>query len=156
MSSVLRTIRTTAIVCLSSTLLMACGAGGGGELPGTVEAVNDTVIGTADGNGTGEQTSIASPETETASTITKSLKLTWPAPSKRANGNDMDLSEVAGYDIQYRKVGEAIFTSTIINSPYKMQIILTDLDVGDYEIKMASFDTDKRYGQFSDPATVTL
>lgn len=92
----------------------------------------------------------------TSSTVTKSLKLTWQPPTSRQNGSHMEIDEIGGYEILYRKKGETLFSSVIVNDPYQTEYTLTDLTSNDYEIKISSFDIYDNYGEQSDSLMVAL
>lgn len=67
---------------------------------------------------------------------------------ERVNGNGMDFEEIGGYEIRYRKLTDDAYTSVVINDPLVEQFHFDDLENGDYQFKVAVFDTSGLYSDF--------
>ena len=76
----------------------------------------------------------------------KSAKLTWSHPIKRENGQYLELDEIGGYEIRYRKTTDNRFTYIVINSNQTTEY--THADASDTEFEIAAFDTNGVYSRF--------
>ncbi len=85
-----------------------------------------------------------------------STTLNWIIPTQRENGSALDVSEIDGYEILYKKVGDEINYSLLIDDASVSTYVLEDLAAGEYEFKIASYDTDGVYSDFSSPIYKSL
>jgi len=86
------------------------------------------------------------------SAATFSAIVEWDIPDTRENGEALDLSEIGGYELIYRKVDELLKPAIIITDQTRDRYELTGLSAGRYEVRIAAFDTDGLYSDFSEPA----
>ena len=104
-------------------------------------------------NGSGD--SNTGTETQTSPPVTtKSIALTWDIPVERENNEQLFLYEIGGYEIEYRKVGETSYKSIKIEDGYINTYSVTELEAGDYEIRIAAYDVNGLYSKFSDSAVL--
>ena len=73
----------------------------------------------------------------------------WTAPDARLDGTVLDISEVGGYEIRYKKVSDASFTYVSINDAYTNQYNFSWLE-GNYVFQIAAFDKNGVYSNFVD------
>jgi hypothetical protein len=73
----------------------------------------------------------------------------WTAPNARLDGTVLDMSEIGGYEIRYKKVGDANFTYVSINDAYTNQYNFSWLE-GNYVFQIAAFDKSGIYSNFVD------
>ncbi len=85
-----------------------------------------------------------------------STTLNWIIPTQRENGSVLDVSEIDGYEILYKKVGDEINYSLMIDDASVSTYVLEDLAAGEYEFKIASYDTNGVYSDFSSPIYKSL
>lgn len=87
----------------------------------------------------------------------KTLSLEWVAPVERENGELLTEAEIGGFEILYRDTDADSYESLIIDTTTEL---ITEYDFslssGDYEFKIAAFDTDGLYSSYSDAATITV
>lgn len=77
------------------------------------------------------------------------VAITWMAPDKRENGSQLYIDELGGYEIRYKKTGEAKYTYLSINDPWT-QTYKFDWLEGDYIFQIAAFDKNGVYSPFVD------
>lgn len=74
------------------------------------------------------------------------VTLDWYIPTERENGDYLELDEIGGYEIKYRKVGDSKFTVVQINDgnvdTYRLNLS------GNYEFYIATFDTDGLFSEY--------
>ena len=75
--------------------------------------------------------------------------MNWTAPDARLDGTVLDISEVGGYEIRYKKVSDANFTYVSINDAYTNQYNFSWLE-GNYVFQIAAFDKNGVYSNFVD------
>lgn len=85
-----------------------------------------------------------------------SASVSWNIPDQRENGDPLELSEIGGYEIMYRKTSDLLFETVIIEDQSISDYVLENLDEGQYEFLIAVFDTEGLYSDFSDPSLVDL
>ncbi len=117
---------TAALITLCLALLLgACGGGEGG---------NDS------GNNTpppgGGDTEIEGPVT-----------LSWTPPVQRENGDELDITELGGYELRYRLETEQKYISVIIEDPWTTDYYIEWLE-GRHEFQIAAFDNTGLYSEF--------
>jgi hypothetical protein len=76
----------------------------------------------------------------------KSVKITWTHPNQRENGKFLELDEIRGYEIRYRKITDSRYTYIVINSNKVNEY--THNDALDTEFEIAVFDTNGVYSRF--------
>lgn len=79
------------------------------------------------------------------------VNFNWTAPTLRENGNALDITEVGGYELRYRKVADASFTYVTINDAWKNYHNFSWLD-GTFIFQIAAFDKNGNYSSFVDIA----
>lgn len=84
-----------------------------------------------------------------ASPVSGPVYLTWKVPNQRENGDYLDITDVGGYELRYRRTTDADFTYVTINDAWTTRHNLT-LTEGIYEIQIAAFDKNGLYSQFVD------
>lgn len=85
-----------------------------------------------------------------------SAKVGWDIPSTREDGSDLQLSEIAGYEIQYRTSAELAYSTVVIYDQTQDEIQIDDLPAGQYEVVVSVFDTDGLYSDYSEPALAII
>lgn len=122
-----------------------------GTLSGTLDdyliLTNDTDL--QDTNSVNTQsTDLNSDMNVISGTYTASIQ--WSAPDQRENGGALNLYEIAGYEIQYRKVGAPNFTVVrVAEDGTGSQSIDIEVSVdSDYELLIASYDIDGLYSEY--------
>lgn len=126
------------ILIALSILLTACSSGGGGEdnipvpnSPPYVEPVNPPYV---------EPEPIVS---------TGSIELSWVAPTTRADGKPLALSEIEGYTVYIGSVPREYTIGIYIRDSGATNVILTDIDLGQYYVAMTTMDTAGRESKYS-------
>jgi len=76
----------------------------------------------------------------------KSAKLTWTHPTQRENGQYLELDDIGGYEIRYRKTTDKRFSYIVINNNKTTEY--THTDVSDTEFEISVFDTNGVYSRF--------
>lgn len=79
------------------------------------------------------------------------VNLNWMAPTLRENGNALDITEVGGYELRYRKVSDTNFTYLTISDAWKNYYNFTWLE-GTFVFQIAAFDKNGNYSSFVDIA----
>lgn len=74
------------------------------------------------------------------------ITVEWTPPSARENGEYLELSEIGGYEIRYRRANESRY-QTLTIGPRATRHTFTNL-LGDYEFEIAAFDTEGLYSSF--------
>lgn len=78
----------------------------------------------------------------------RSVSLYWSAPMERVNSESLPNTEIAGYEIRYRKDGETQYTSIVIDDAATTQYHIDNLEPGDHRFEVAVFDTSGLYSEF--------
>lgn len=71
-----------------------------------------------------------------------SVLVQWDIPTTRENGSDLLLSDIAGYDIYYKKVGETELLKKSVDIATTSEATLANLSAGLYEFYITTLDTD--------------
>jgi len=128
--------------------------------PATVEVTTPSPTPTATPTPTSEPEPEPEPEPApivapaTVPTLTaRSISVSWSIPDSRENGDTLYSYEIGGYEILYKRDGEALYTSEIIANSQTTSIDIPDLLAGEYLVKIASFDTDNLLSEYQ---TVTV
>lgn len=138
-----RKILNTLLTSLLLLTLSACGGGGGGS---DSSPTNNTP--------SPSNTTPSNPEPGTSKTLT----LSWLAPSLRDNGDTLELSEIAGYEIYYFVDGspEGDGERVRIDDPTATQYTTPHLTLGHYYFSIATVDTSELYSELSDYVEITI
>ena len=73
--------------------------------------------------------------------------LYWTAPTRRMNGNLLDLSELGGYEIRYKLRDESTYTYINIPGGYTDSYYFNHME-GDYEFQIAAYDVTGIYSTY--------
>ncbi|VAW73365.1 hypothetical protein MNBD_GAMMA15-670 [hydrothermal vent metagenome] len=82
-----------------------------------------------------------------------SASLRWNAPSTRANGDALAMSEIRGYTIYYGAAPGNYFDSVAVNDASVFSATISDLPVGTYYLVITATDMDGRESSYSNMAT---
>ena len=85
-----------------------------------------------------------------------SVLVSWQIPDERENGEDLPMSDIGGYELMYRRVGELAYTAITLTNQNLSQHLVTDLIPGQYEFLIAAFDSEGLYSDFSEPTYITV
>lgn len=171
-----RRIRTTTavMVFIAPLLTAACGGGGGGgnTAANTPQAAAPSSL-TSDASGgktptnptagnagqassakstvgaapSGSSISSNSSAPSNSAEVSGSIQIYWTPPNQRENGEFLDITEVGGYELRYKRGTDTRYTSVIINDSYRDAYYFDNLE-GDYEFQIAAFDTNGVYSSF--------
>lgn len=75
------------------------------------------------------------------------VALSWLVPNKRENGDALDITELAGYELRYRKDTDEEFVYVTINDPWTNTYNFPYL-TGNYVFQVATFDKNGVYSNF--------
>lgn len=73
--------------------------------------------------------------------------LMWSNPTARENGDYLELNEIGGYEIRYKRTTDATYSSTVINNNYTNSFSMPKL-TGTYVFEIAAFDSNGLYSAF--------
>lgn len=93
--------------------------------------------------------SAAAVSIKTSTIVNGPVGLRWLAPDQRENGNFLDITELAGYEIRYRLTTANQFTYVTINDAWVDQYNFPWLE-GNYVFQIAAFDKNGVYSNFVD------
>jgi hypothetical protein len=79
------------------------------------------------------------------------VNFNWTPPILRENGNPLDITEVGGYELRYRKVTDINFIYVTVNDAWKNYYNFTWLE-GTFVFQIAAFDKNGNYSSFVDIA----
>lgn len=77
------------------------------------------------------------------------VSFNWIAPNLRENGSTLDITEVGGYELRYRKTTENSYTYITINDAWTNYYNFAWLE-GTYIFQIAAFDKNGLYSNFVD------
>jgi len=77
----------------------------------------------------------------------KAVTISWNHPNQRENGTFLQLDEIGGYQIRYRKPTDTSYTYMTLNGNRTTEYIFSDA-TQDLEFEIAVFDTTGLYSQF--------
>lgn len=86
----------------------------------------------------------------------ESVSLAWDMPIQRESGAALGEWEIKGYEVQYRKVGEANFTKLSVSGGSTETATVTGLVAASYEFKIATIDTSGVYSSYTSTVTIDL
>ncbi len=90
-----------------------------------------------------------------AQEVTAPLVVSFTAPVKRENGQVLPISEVGGFELRFKRVGDLLYQTRILSAT-STSVTLPGLPLGDYEVKMSTFDIGGVYSESLTVATITL
>lgn len=76
--------------------------------------------------------------------------ISWTAPTMRENGVYLDITELGGYEIRYKKSTDTKYTYVSIADAWTMRYDFPSLPEGDYVFQIAAFDKNGVYSPFVD------
>ena len=85
-----------------------------------------------------------------------SAHLSWSIPQYRENGEELSLSDIAGYEIIYRRTEDNVYSFITVEDDNSREHTIENLPVGEYEFMIAVFDTDGLFSDYSEPAIANL
>ncbi len=136
-----------AIVCTAVFSLFITGCGGGGE------AGSGDLLPGDSGGSSGSTTSSSGGASSSGGSY--SAYIEWDIPTSRENGEDLDLSEIGGYEILVKTDGQMTAT-VVLTDQTQAEYLVEDIAAGRYEVQVATFDSDGLYSDFSPPAYATI
>lgn len=121
-------------------LSLALGACGGGSSKSTGSGGPDRITGP-----TPPVTGPTPPQSTTA-------HISWAIPTSRENGEALNLSDIDGYSIKYRKLGDETYQQVYVKDINNTSSYAIEVEAGNsYEFMMATKDTDGVLGKYSAP-----
>ena len=94
-----------------------------------------------------KSSSSSSSSSSAGSGVGGGVTLDWYIPNERENGDYLELDEIGGYEIKYKKTGDSKFTVVQINDGSVDRYNLGNLS-GSYEFYIATFDADGIFSEF--------
>lgn len=76
------------------------------------------------------------------------ITVKWKRPNSRENGVPLDVSELGGYEIRYKKTTDTEFNYVIVDDGYLDQKMLKIRDEGEYIFEVAAYDKNGLYSRF--------
>lgn len=139
--ALLQRVSKLAAVCACGVFLSACGLefsdADSSAATDTPDSVSDAAPSPGPENTAGDNGEVFS------------ATLSWDIPTERENGSALPLSEIGGYEIVYRKADSTEYQLLVIDDHTAQSTTINDLTTGEYEFKIASFDSTGMYGQYS-------
>lgn len=81
--------------------------------------------------------------------VAGAVEISWTAPNRRENGDYLDINDIGGYEIRYKKTSDSTYTYIAINDAFENRYSFTYL-VGNYVFQIATFDKNGVYSSFVD------
>lgn len=75
------------------------------------------------------------------------IQIYWVAPNQRENGKVLDITEIGGYEVRYKRKSDTQYMSVIINDSYVDAYYFDSLQ-GEYEFQIAAFDVHGVYSTY--------
>lgn len=75
------------------------------------------------------------------------VSLTWEPPIQRENGDELNITELGGYELRYRSESSEKFISVIIEDPWATDYYIEWLE-GRHEFQVAAFDNTGLFSEF--------
>ncbi|HEY0892523.1 MAG TPA: fibronectin type III domain-containing protein [Cellvibrio sp.] len=144
------------LVFVVSLLVVACGGGGAGthnagfSAPAS-QAVSSTFAASSQDLSSASSSAISTLESSSSSSVVKPgfVEIYWTAPDQRENGDFLDISEIGGYELRYKRREDDHYTRIIINDNYANFYSLSILQ-DEYEFQIAVFDVKGLYSIFAE------
>jgi hypothetical protein len=142
------------MIFIAPLLTAACGGGGGDKSSSseTPSAVHSSLALSSNIASSVAATS-SSPSMQSSSSSSSPLvldgpvQLYWAIPTQRENGELLDVTEIAGYELRYKLKSTADFNSILIENAYLDAYYFDHLQ-GDYEFEIATYDVNGLYSNF--------
>ena len=98
----------------------------------------------------------SSPKAQSSSSVASSelaqidgpVQIYWNPPNERENGDPLDITEIGGYELRYKRKSDVEYTRITINDGYADAYYFDYLQ-GEYEFQIAAFDTSGLYSTFA-------
>lgn len=75
------------------------------------------------------------------------VQVYWSPPNQRENGDYLDITELGGYELRYKRTSDNRYTSIVIEDAYVDSYYFDNLQ-GEYEFQIAAFDANGVYSAF--------
>jgi hypothetical protein len=75
------------------------------------------------------------------------VQIYWNAPTERENGDYLDITEIGGYELRYKRKSDIYYTRVVINDAFTDAYYFDHLE-GEYEFQIAAFDKIGLYSSF--------
>lgn len=82
-----------------------------------------------------------------SSQVNGAVQIYWNAPTQRENGEYLDITEIGGYELRYKRKSDVYYTKIVIKDAYTDAYYFNNLQ-GEYEFQLAAFDTNGLYSNF--------
>jgi len=157
---------TLAITFFAPLLTVACGGGGaGGSSDAAVGVTETSSYSSSINHNTIRSSSSSSRATLSASSVSSrvssssslrslssgiidgSVLINWTPPTRRENGDYLDIADVGGYALRYKLKSESQYTNIKIDNGYTDSYYFNYLK-GDYQFEIAAFDSNGLYSEF--------
>jgi hypothetical protein len=162
---------TAAMVFIAPLLTAACGGGGGEKSSpaepsaavssslalssNTVSSVAVSSVAVSSSSLAVQSSSASSPNMQSSSVASSSaplvldgpVQLYWAIPTQRENGEILDVTEIAGYELRYKLKSATDYTSILLEDGFLDAYYFDHLQ-GDYEFEIATYDTHGLYSNF--------
>jgi hypothetical protein len=130
----LRNAVLTSVLSFAPLMLVGCGGGGGSD---TSKNISDV------------------PAQEQPVDVDSAAQLSWTYPSKRADGSDLDLPEIATFRIYHTTDDDNFEESFEVNGD-ETALIVEDLSEGEHYFAITVVDTNGLESDFSEPVSKTI
>lgn len=87
------------------------------------------------------------PASSSSSSSSGQVTLTWSSPNARENGEYLELDQIGGYEIRYKRTTDSSYTVKVIPGSRTNSINLGTL-TGTYQYEIAAYDTNGLYSTF--------
>ncbi|MAN51413.1 MAG: hypothetical protein CMG77_05830 [Marinimicrobium sp.] len=84
---------------------------------------------------------------EPVSAVSGTVRLEWDRPEFRENGEYLEVDDIGGYELRYRRLGEEDFQTVVVESGWEEDYEFSDLE-GSYQFSIAAFDNNGLYSEF--------
>lgn len=145
----------------SSVFVLALTACGGEESEELVQVNSPTSVSTAAASASASEpapsvANVADPAPTPSASAKVDAVVSWDIPQFRANGDDLPLSDIGGYEILYRPLEQTEYELVVIENQNRSEHVLEGLNPGEYEFLISAFDSDGLYSRFSEPSVFQL
>lgn len=110
-------------------------------------SVSSSIVAPVSSSSFSSNSSSLSSSTSSSTVIDGPVQVYWIPPNQRENGNFLDITEIGGYELRYKRKTDSRFTSIIINDSHTDAYYFDNLQ-GDYEFEIAAFDITGLYSAF--------